>query len=72
MAAFLIKDLRSKVNLDEYNGASLLGLQGIVVKSHGSANKASFMKAIEVARLEAMQNISQKISIQVKNILQNQ
>ena len=72
MAAFLIKDLRSKVNLDEYNGASLLGLQGIVIKSHGSANKASFMKAIEVARLEAMQNISQKISIQVKNILQNQ
>ena len=34
---------------DRYNGASLIGLNGIVVKSHGSANEVAFSHAIEQA-----------------------
>ncbi len=34
---------------DQYNGACLLGLQGVVVKSHGSANQNAFSVAIEQA-----------------------
>ncbi|BGI51012.1 MAG: phosphate acyltransferase PlsX [Arsenophonus endosymbiont of Ceratovacuna japonica] len=37
------------LNPDKYNGASLLGLQGIVIKSHGSANQKAFNSAIEQA-----------------------
>lgn len=32
-----------------YNGATLLGLQGIVIKSHGAANSNAFCSAIEQA-----------------------
>lgn len=44
-----------KVHVDpaRYNGASLLGLNGIVVKSHGSADARAFQFAIEEACLEA-------------------
>ena len=67
---FYIKELKAKLDTRKYNGASLLGLQGVVIKSHGGADKKSFINAIEVAKLEAHSNLSQKISIQVKNILQ--
>ena len=42
-----IKKLYTKINPDEYNGATLLGLNGVVVKSHGSANVNAFANAIE-------------------------
>lgn len=62
----LSKPLLSRVsrimNPDMYNGASLLGLQGIVVKSHGNANQVAFANAIEVAIIEARSNIIEKIS----------
>ena len=35
-----------------YNGASMLGLDGIVIKSHGSADVLSYANAIEIALLE--------------------
>jgi glycerol-3-phosphate acyltransferase PlsX len=41
--------LKSKLDPQRYNGAMFLGLGGIVVKSHGSANAAGFAHAIDVA-----------------------
>ena len=46
---WLIKSWWQKYNPALYNGAVLLGLKKIVVKSHGSADKQGFYKAIETA-----------------------
>lgn len=48
---------KRRVDPRRYNGASLLGLQGIVVKSHGSADKVAFSNAIKIAMLEVQHNI---------------
>ena len=61
LAALLIMPIVKKIgkSLDprEYNGASLLGLNGIVVKSHGSANQKSFLSAIREAMEEVEHNV---------------
>ena len=44
-----------------YNGASLLGLNGIVVKSHGSADSFSYSNAIMTAYYEAKNNLTDSI-----------
>jgi fatty acid/phospholipid biosynthesis enzyme len=44
-----------------YNGASLLGLTGIVIKSHGSADVLSYANAIEIALLEVEKNVPDHI-----------
>jgi glycerol-3-phosphate acyltransferase PlsX len=48
------------------NGASLIGLQGIVIKSHGSAKTAAFAVAIEEAVHEVEKNIPQLIRQEVE------
>ena len=45
-----------------YNGASLLGLRGIVVKSHGSADSFAFERAIERAMEEVENEVLQKLT----------
>jgi len=56
-AAFIampvLKKFKRRVDHRRYNGASLLGLKGIVLKSHGSADKLAFLCAIERAAEEA-------------------
>lgn len=52
-----------------YNGAMLVGLNGVVVKSHGGADPIAFANAVEVAVELSRNNINQKI-IQEINILQ--
>jgi glycerol-3-phosphate acyltransferase PlsX len=49
--------LRRQMDPGRYNGASLVGLTGIVVKSHGSADVASFAQAVRVAVKEVGQNV---------------
>jgi len=58
----VIKSLKLSLDPSLYNGASLLGLNKTVIKSHGSANKKAFLQAIRVAHEQALQNIPQKIS----------
>ncbi|XPE39379.1 hypothetical protein ACNKHS_06450 [Shigella flexneri] len=41
---------------DQYNGACLLGLRGIVIKSHGAANQRALTVAIEQAVRRAVQS----------------
>jgi glycerol-3-phosphate acyltransferase PlsX len=52
-----------------YNGASLLGLRGIVIKSHGSADKVAFATAIEEAIIEVEKNVPERISSELEEIL---
>lgn len=70
VAAPVLKSFRKQVDPARYNGASLIGLQGIVIKSHGGAQKLAFANAIGEARLEAQQNIPQRIHDKVGALLQ--
>ncbi len=65
----VLKAFRRRVDPRHYNGASLVGLQGIVVKSHGGADQLAFANAINVARREVQQNVPQHISEQLSTLL---
>jgi glycerol-3-phosphate acyltransferase PlsX len=56
---------RRKFDPAQYNGASLLGLRGIVVKSHGSADRFAFARAIERAAEEVRNDVLGRISAQI-------
>lgn len=58
----VLNRFKNKVDPRSYNGASFLGLRGIVVKSHGSADIYSFSQAIKVAMKEVEQNVPDKIN----------
>ncbi len=65
IATPVLKDFKSSLDPGKYNGASLLGLRGIVVKSHGGADSDSFFMAISEAYTEVNAKIIDKISSQV-------
>ncbi|MEN9430951.1 MAG: hypothetical protein RJA86_1810, partial [Pseudomonadota bacterium] len=56
------KGLKKRMDPGSYNGASLVGLTGIVVKSHGSADIASFAQAIRVTMKETEQDVPSLIA----------
>jgi len=56
-----LKKLFKPLNPDQYNGASLIGLRGIVVKSHGNANSTAFCSAILEAVKEVERQVPEKI-----------
>lgn len=58
-----------EIDPDQYNGASLLGLPGIVIKSHGAASERAFAVAIEHAIQAVMCNIPEKISVRLDTVL---
>ena len=53
--------LKKKMDPRIYNGASFLGLNGIVVKSHGSADDFSYSNAIKTAYFESKNNLIESI-----------
>ncbi|ODN44089.1 phosphate acyltransferase [Piscirickettsia litoralis] len=65
-----LQGLKHQLDMDRYNGASFLGLKGTVVKSHGSASVSAFATAIEEARLEAIENVPNRIQQQVQALLE--
>ena len=62
--------LREQLSPENYNGATLLGLDGIVVKSHGRATAEGFYQAIRVAMLEVERNIPRLLKAQIGEMLQ--
>ncbi|HUX23790.1 MAG TPA: phosphate acyltransferase PlsX [Burkholderiales bacterium] len=62
LALPVLSAFKHRVDPARYNGASLLGLKGIVVKSHGSADAFGFEKAIERAFDEVREGVLQRIS----------
>ena len=58
----VLSAIKRKLDPRKYNGASLLGLNGIVVKSHGSADSSSFLNAIKIASIEIENDVPQQIS----------
>lgn len=65
LALPVLKGFKRRVDHRRYNGASLLGLKGIVVKSHGSADAYGFRHAIERAAEEARGQVLSRIADQV-------
>lgn len=62
LARPVLKRLKQELDPVRYNGASLLGLRGIVVKSHGSALADGFYYAIRRALLEVEHNLPARIA----------
>ena len=65
IALRVINRFRMRVDPRRYNGASLLGLRGIVVKSHGSADRLAFTTALNRAYSEASHGLVQRIGEQI-------
>lgn len=57
----VLKSLGRRLDPRRYNGASLVGLDGIVVKSHGGADALAFEQAIAVAVMEAEKRVPDQI-----------
>lgn len=66
LARPVIKALRAEINPEKYNGACLIGLRGIVIKSHSSANANATYCAVEEAILQSRQNLPGKIRDQLE------
>ncbi len=62
----VLRSLRRRIDPRRYNGASLLGLRGIVIKSHGGADELAFANAISQARKEALTDVPSRIKTQVE------
>lgn len=62
LAKPVLHSFKQMVDPRRYNGASLLGLKGIVVKSHGGADTLAFANAIDIALIEVANEVPKKIS----------
>lgn len=64
----VLQSFRRKFDPRRYNGASFLGLQGIVVKSHGGADNVAYTSAIGMARKEIIKQVPQRIHKQLEHL----
>lgn len=62
----VLRSLRREFDPRTYNGASLVGLNGVVIKSHGSADAVSFGYAIRAALIEAQKGVPTHIANSLK------
>ena len=62
----VLNSLKLRLDPRRYNGASLVGLQGIVIKSHGGADRLAFTHAID----EAVKEVANDVSSRTRNHLQ--
>ncbi|WP_312934019.1 phosphate acyltransferase PlsX [Pseudomonas sp.] len=61
LALPLLRRLKADLAPARHNGASLLGLQGIVIKSHGAAGLQGFQSAVERALIEVRMNLPARL-----------
>lgn len=69
VATPVINALRARMDPAKYNGATLVGLKGIVIKSHGSADARAFAHALESAVEEVRNNVPQLIAERMAQIM---
>jgi phosphate acyltransferase len=60
-AAPTLQALKARLDPRVYNGASMVGLNGVVIKSHGGADRVSFANAVRVAVTEARNGVPDQI-----------
>ncbi len=66
-----LKSFKLGIDPRRYNGASFIGLNGLVIKSHGGADELAFQTAIHLAEIEIEQDVTRKISDKVAATLEN-
>lgn len=66
----VLKAFRNRIDPRAYNGASMLGLSGIVIKSHGGADVFGFANAIDIAVLEVEKTVPQHIRARMESLLE--
>lgn len=69
LASPLLRQLREQIDPAQFNGASVLGLQGIIVKSHGHAHSKAFFFAIEQALKEVTDRVPSLIAQRMETLL---
>jgi glycerol-3-phosphate acyltransferase PlsX len=72
VASPILRNLIKALDPGRRNGASLIGLQGIVIKSHGGANKKAFANAINEAVLEVEKDVLHRIGDEVGAMLEEE
>ncbi len=65
----VLREFQKTLDPRRYNGASLLGLRGIVIKSHGGADVLAFTNALRIAQEEVEKDIGARITCQVERQL---
>ena len=60
------RDVRRVLNPSKYNGATLIGVQGVIVKSHGNSDRAGFEQAIEHALRQLAFNVPHLIATRMQ------
>jgi glycerol-3-phosphate acyltransferase PlsX len=65
----VLKALRARMDPGNYNGASLLGLKGIVIKSHGSADRYAFDQALRRAVEEVRNDVVRRITERMAGVV---
>lgn len=65
----VLKSMVKRIDPSRYNGATLLGLRGIVIKSHGGASKQAFTYAIEEAITQVEKKVPQRINAEIEQLL---
>ena len=68
LARSVLRNLAHEMDPRKYNGATLVGLNGIVIKSHGAADSLAFQHAIDTAVVEVKNQLPQQIG----NLLQKE
>ena len=68
LARPVLRNLALQMDSRKYNGASLVGLNGIVIKSHGGADAYAFQHAIETALVE----VKNQVPMQIGNLMQQE
>lgn len=68
LATGVLRRLAVEMDSRNYNGATLAGLNGIVIKSHGGADSLAFQHAIKTAIVEVRNQLPQ----QIRNLLQKE
>ena len=66
-----VRKLKSTMDVNEQAGGTVLGVDGIIVKAHGSSKQASICRCIEQAMLLANNNIVQKIKENLSGLEEN-
>lgn len=72
IASPVLKHFRDELDPRAYNGANFIGLTGIVIKSHGSADEVGFANAINIAIIEAEKDVPNNISKHLEVLLEGQ
>ena len=71
LGAWIARDgfrgLRQRMDPEVYGGAMLLGLNGVVIKAHGSSRERAFAGAVRVAAQEIKHNLKQTLTAQIAN-----